>query len=363
MKKIISFFQVLFLILAQSFVQAQTPSNKGFPDGWDVSTIGGWDATKAPTANQANPNNILPVAQQVIAFGIWNKTSAKIGEVVTSKFSLDAEKKVDIDVAYNEYYAKYVTFSIYLSVGNGSWISVWKSTSPIGGSTNWRWKTIPLTLPKSDNLRMSFEYNGPIEGDLVAFDLGKFLALGLFTTTPVTTNTAPVITLTGANPLYINSVSQLNFEPGYTAIDKEDGNLTNKVQITTNLVTPGNGTFYRAYSVKDAGGLVDTKTRILIVSGLTNVNDESLPTKYLLANYPNPFNPTTTIYYELPEAVAVKIDVLNLLGQNVVTLVNEFKSAGQHKVKFTASNTSSGMYINQLTAGTKILRQKMILLR
>ena len=329
MKKIIPFLIVVLFSLA-CFVQAQTP-NKGFPDGWAIS---GWDATKVPSVNQTNPNNLLPREQQKTAFGEWNKPSSKTGSVVTGQFSLTGITNLSVDVAYNEYYISYMKYNISISTNNGTtWHQIWTATST--GSTNWKWRTILLNLSLySGNAKLKFTYDGPIEGDLVAFDLGKLLATGLFTTiTPL--NSAPVITLIGANPLYITKISELSHEPGYTATDKEDGDLTGKVQITTNLVVPGNGIFYRAYTVKDAGGLTDTKTRTIIVSGITDVNDNSLPTKYLLSNYPNPFNPTTTIRYEIPEPSEVKIDVYNSLGQNVSTLVNEYKNIYNMKLILT----------------------------
>lgn len=352
---------VVLLFLAQNFVQAQ---NKGFPLDWEI--IGGWDATTSPSVNQTNPNNLLPRDQQKIAFGEWNRSSSKTGSIITNQFSLVGITNLTIDVGYNEYYITYMNFKVYVTTNNGvNWTEIWTATST--GSTNWRWKIVVLNLSAySGSARLKFIYDGPVEGDLVAFDLGKLLASGLFTTDPPPpppppVNTAPVIVLLGANPLYIANRNDCCIEPGFTATDTQDGNLTSKVQITTNLDCANlkNGTFYRAYSVVDNGGLVETKTRTLVVSNITGVDEGSLPTKYLLSNYPNPFNPTTTIHYETPEATNVKIDMFNLLGQNIATLVDEYKSAGRYDVKFTALNLSSGMYIYQLTAGTKILRQKM----
>lgn len=360
MKKIIPFLIVVLFSLAY-FVQAQT-SNKGFPDGW---TIIGWDASKTPSVNQTNPNNLLPREQQKIGFGEWNKKTSKTGSVITNQFSLTGITNLLVDVGYNEYFIVYMSYKILITTNNGvSWNQLWSATSV--GSTNWKWRTTLLNLSSfSGNAKLKFEYDGPVEGDLVAFDLGKLLATGLFTVgpPPPPVNTAPVITLIGANPLYITSVSNLNYEPGYTATDFQDGDLTSKVQITTNLVTPGNGTFYRAYSVKDAGGLTDTKTRILIVSGITGVNDNSLPMKYLLSNYPNPFNPTTTIRYDLPGPSFVKLNVYNMLGQEMVQLVNEEKFVGSYKVEFNAAGLPSGTYFYTLQTKNKVLNGKMMFLK
>ncbi len=89
---------------------------------------------------------------------------------------------------------------------------------------------------------------------------------------------------------------------------------------------------------------------------------EQLPTDYALRqNNPNPFNPTTTINYQLPENGFVTIKVYDLLGKEVATLVNENKSAGYYKVNFDASKLTSGVYIYTINAGKYTQSKKMLL--
>ena len=97
----------------------------------------------------------------------------------------------------------------------------------------------------------------------------------------------------------------------------------------------------------------------------TSAEDEAeLPTVLKLhQNYPNPFNPTTTINYDIPEQAHVRLTVYNVLGQQVVTLVNEEKSAGRFEVILDAKNLSSGMYIYRLEAGNQTLIQSMSLIK
>ncbi len=83
----------------------------------------------------------------------------------------------------------------------------------------------------------------------------------------------------------------------------------------------------------------------------------------LSQNYPNPFNPSTTINYNLPEAANVKLIIYNILGQEVKTLVNEFKEAGVHTVNFNASKLNSGLYIYKIEAGSFTQTRKMTLIK
>ncbi|MCH8567763.1 MAG: FG-GAP-like repeat-containing protein [Balneolales bacterium] len=80
-------------------------------------------------------------------------------------------------------------------------------------------------------------------------------------------------------------------------------------------------------------------------------------------NYPNPFNPTTTIQYGLPETTNIRLDVFNMLGQRVATLVNGEQTAGYHTAQFDGQRLASGIYIYRLQAGTNVLTRKMVLVK
>ncbi len=83
----------------------------------------------------------------------------------------------------------------------------------------------------------------------------------------------------------------------------------------------------------------------------------------LLQNYPNPFNPTTTISYTLADREWVSLKVFDLLGNEVMTLVNEEKPAGTYQAAFDAGNLSSGIYLYQITAGVFSDSRTMVLLK
>jgi hypothetical protein len=99
-------------------------------------------------------------------------------------------------------------------------------------------------------------------------------------------------------------------------------------------------------------------------SGIETNNHSSLISGFNLSqNFPNPFNPTTTINYTLPEEGNVVLRVYNYLGQEVATLVNQFKPAGGYKVNFNSENLSSGLYLYKLNVNKFSLVKKMILLK
>lgn len=84
---------------------------------------------------------------------------------------------------------------------------------------------------------------------------------------------------------------------------------------------------------------------------------------HLSSNYPNPFNPTTIIQYQLPEGSYVSLRVYNTLRQEVKTLVNEEEDAGYKIALFDASNLPSGVYFYRFTASSFTVVRKMLLMK
>jgi subtilisin family serine protease len=100
------------------------------------------------------------------------------------------------------------------------------------------------------------------------------------------------------------------------------------------------------------------------LSGSPGGMDTQVPTEFsLFQNYPNPFNAQSTIKYGLPEAGKVKLEVFNLLGQKVATLVDGYQNAGYHSVNWDASSYSSGIYFYKLAAGNRVFTRRMTLLK
>jgi parallel beta-helix repeat protein len=101
----------------------------------------------------------------------------------------------------------------------------------------------------------------------------------------------------------------------------------------------------------------------------TNENSETAPVNNIPAayelsqNFPNPFNPATTIRYAVPENSQVTLKIFDILGAEVQTLVDEVKAPGYYEVKFDASNMASGVYICQLRTKDFVQAKKMNLLK
>ncbi|MGA9120451.1 MAG: T9SS type A sorting domain-containing protein, partial [Bacteroidota bacterium] len=83
----------------------------------------------------------------------------------------------------------------------------------------------------------------------------------------------------------------------------------------------------------------------------------------LSQNYPNPFNPSTVIAFDVPKSANVRIDVFDLLGRQVATLVNGVVPAGSHTVRFEAGKLASGIYFYRLTSPNQVMTRKMMLLK
>ena len=102
----------------------------------------------------------------------------------------------------------------------------------------------------------------------------------------------------------------------------------------------------------------------------TAIEDDHLLTaqNISISNYPNPFNPSTTINFDIPRNGNVNIAIFNIKGQQVDIILDEFMEAGKHSVVWNGTNSegrrvSSGIYFTHLKFGTEALFLKMLLLK
>jgi hypothetical protein len=141
------------------------------------------------------------------------------------------------------------------------------------------------------------------------------------------------------------------------------------VPVSPNITLPGPGDQYVLRTFKP----FRTGDSFTFRGVLTSASFSSLPSQpALFQNFPNPFNPTTVIRYEVPEGGfgnagsagrVVRLVVYDILGRQVVTLVDEPKAPGRYEMTFNATGLASGVYLYRLSAGNFVQTRKMILIK
>ncbi|MEX0721465.1 MAG: T9SS type A sorting domain-containing protein [Balneolaceae bacterium] len=146
----------------------------------------------------------------------------------------------------------------------------------------------------------------------------------------------------------------------------EEGESLNIIGLTTSEMQTQSS--FEGWDFEDTWSIEEGEGYPYLQSNPENIAASNEKTYYpekfaLLQNYPNPFNPMTNISYSLPKAAQVHLQVFDMLGRNVATLVNERKAAGRYTVRFEAGNLSSGMYIYRIDAGNFVQTRKLMLIK
>jgi len=125
------------------------------------------------------------------------------------------------------------------------------------------------------------------------------------------------------------------------------------------------GGFEWNYDKNDGMPYLNSSKSCRLLAIITSVsNSKGIPDDYLLCqNYPNPFNPYTEIKYSLSKNGYTKLEIYNMVGQSVRSLVNEYQNAGNYQIIFNANNLPSGIYFYRLLSGAYTQTKKMVLLK
>jgi hypothetical protein len=134
------------------------------------------------------------------------------------------------------------------------------------------------------------------------------------------------------------------------------GNKTIKLRLKVSANSDVEYSLKSSYATEDV--LLKRQVKNNVITLKTKVNSYDLN-----QNYPNPFNPATTIKYQIPKAGMVTLKVYDILGNEVASLVNEFRNEGRYNVNFDASKLASGVYIYQIHSNEYQSSKKMMLIK
>jgi len=155
----------------------------------------------------------------------------------------------------------------------------------------------------------------------------------------------------------LSTYAMFNLNELYSNVINQTGYL-----LSANAITPDGrfivGKGYRLSTHKDEAFLLDRGAATLV----GEINHEPIHF-YLAQNYPNPFNPSTTIHFSIPKSGNVKVKVYDVLGNEVASLIDEYKEAGRYKVTYDASGLSSGVYFYNLQSGSFAQTKKLQLIK
>jgi enterochelin esterase-like enzyme len=163
-----------------------------------------------------------------------------------------------------------------------------------------------------------------------------------------------VALVSASNPMYGDILpGQSAATSGYYIIQVDTNcQLSKEIEFNLTVESEGSELWHDLFSLS-LEPLVDLES-----------NTQEIPRDYaLLQNYPNPFNPTTNFEFRIAESGFVSLKVFDVLGREVVTLLNEEKPAGIYKVQFNAEQFSSGIYFYTIHSGNFIRTRKMILIK
>ncbi len=154
----------------------------------------------------------------------------------------------------------------------------------------------------------------------------------------------------------------------YLSVDPSSGTIPpgGSVSVTVHLNAAGlpEGNYQGVVSIKSNGGNINIPIDILISQTVDVADKNQLPKKItLFQNYPNPFNPNTNIKFEIPQSGLVNLEVFDISGRKISTLVNQKLAAGTHQVIFDGSNLASGIYLYRLISNESVDTKKFILLK
>ncbi len=207
----------------------------------------------------------------------------------------------------------------------------------------------------------AIEYSNSTVLDQVPPQIDTVMAIGL--------DSVKIVFNEELSELEAEEISNFMIDNGIKILSSSLSENMNEVILKTSVHSEGRTYNVEINNIKDlAGNSIPEQTTASydIAGGVTSAeNEDNLqPEKFdLMQNYPNPFNPSTKIKFSVASQSMVSLKVFDMLGREVMTLVNEMKTPGQYEVQFDASNLSSGTYIYRIKADNFVSTKKMMLVK
>ena len=203
------------------------------------------------------------------------------------------------------------------------------------------------------NVSIFFVFQNPVEDQftITTLDLSLFnlISIAAYQVSELSTDTLIIEGWNGSNKEYTRTFESI------TTWQILDLNYNNINKAVIKLESSGNWRLtdfnFDNFFIEDSSIVADDSTIVF-------------PKSYNLSqNYPNPFNPGTVINYQIPHAAKVTIKIYDIIGNEVSTLVDGNKAAGNYSVTYHALNLASGIYIYELRSNEFISRNKMMLIK
>lgn len=246
----------------------------------------------------------------------------------------------------------------YSNDNGSSWTVITKPDLPTGtGTSKWYYiTTSTVTFPTDTNLILRFRQNGSTP----QFRIDDVTLVG---------NGPLPVTLSYFNSSVTKNQVTLNWATEWELNNKgfEIYRGTDKIGFVTGKNTSAQ---YNFIDKNLTAGIYQYKLKQIDYNGnyeYFSLNQDIIigtPKNFDLAqNYPNPCNPKTTIKYFLPEDANVSLKIYDILGKEVLILINEYKKADYYSEEFDVSNLASGVYLYKLTAGQNAKIKKMLIIK
>jgi flagellar hook assembly protein FlgD len=173
-------------------------------------------------------------------------------------------------------------------------------------------------------------------------------------------------TITGSEIFKVKQVSATDFATSVNYVIPAGGTINFEIMLNTTTIGTYNADL--VVSADDPVTSIVTIPLTAVVLPVANGDQNAVIVTALKGNYPNPFNPETSIFYSVKGDAKVNVTIYNLLGQKVKTLVNGNTKSGNHSIKWNGKddagrNVTSGVYFYRMEAGKYTSTQKMILMK